>query len=330
MKAFSLGALFLYRMLRQTPDTGYSTTVMPSAALPDHSALQKMQPVATSRGDIVLLHGMSSQGSQDPRILKLARVIASLGFTVWLPHFDEIANHEIRRDVFSRLNAMLLHLKSCIAGPLAIMAPSYSATIALTLAGQPQTYVPIDALCCIGVFVHFNRFLASFHDGDNADLYGRAISLKNLLITQRRLSATLHHTFEQIFQNLHDHQDKLVDIHFDHLDLKEQAALKPLLQADQWHTIREALWQKGLLFEQPVERMPNTATKLAFIHGINDTLASAHDIKPFVAHLSTTQCRVSITGLMDHSAFLYKIHQLPTLLSLVNTFGFFFNHAIAH
>lgn len=330
MKTFQLGAVFLYRMLNQKPYAQYLAEEVTHLALPDYTALQKITPLTPPIGDIVLLHGMNTLGSRDPRIIKLARVIASLGFTVWLPHFNEIANHEIHRDITSRLNTMLLCLKTYIAGPLAIMAPSYLGSIALHLAGNPREYVTIDTLCCIGIFANFDRFMLKVCIGEHTDPYGRAITLKNLLLTQNRLSPGIHQSLEQIFQNLHDRQNHLTNINIGHLSLDEQEALRPLLQTDQWQPILEPLKQFGLLLENSPEHLSNTSTKLAFIHGAKDTLAPSHEIKPLVAYLPADQWRMSITGLMDHSAFLYKIHQLPTLFSLVNTFGFFFNQAMVH
>lgn len=329
MKAFYIGSLFLYRMLSGAPLQQFVMRDVVDDSLPAETTLRVLMPAKVPLGDVVLLHGMSSKGSHDLRIEKLARVIASLGFKVWLPQLQEISNHEIRRDVQQRLDLLLKGLKQHIAGPFAVMAPSYLGSIALTLAAQPEHYTSIDVLCCIGVFVHFNRFMQQVINGQNIDPYGRAIFLKNLLIQEGRLSAESHQMLERIFQNLHDRRDPMVGIDLATLNATDQTALAPFTQPDQWYTIRPQLQQLGSLLQAPVERMPATPTKLVFVHGRADTLAVPAEIMPFVCHLPKEQWRVAITGLMDHGNYMYKLHQLPELPHLINTFGFFFHHALS-
>lgn len=327
MRKYYIGWLFLRRMLSQTHNAACTSHDVTDFPLPEDTALRMVSPNRQSRGDIVLLHGMSLKGYNDPRIMKLARVMASLGFKVWLPQLTEITNHEIRLDAQPRVEAVLQALKPYIAGPLAVMAPSYLGTVALTLAAEPQRYTKMDALCCIGVFGNFNRAVEQVILGQNDSPYGRAVFLKNLLRAENRFSDAIHHTVEQMFANIQEQRDYMAGIDLQPLDPKDREALRPLTEPDQWHTISLPLRQQLSPQLTLPESMKHLPTKFAFIHGEKDTLATVEELRPILPSFAKQNRRVAITSTMEHGHYFYKLYQLPALIRLANTFGFFFRHA---
>ena len=328
MKQFYLGSLFLWRMLSRSQPQRSCLKDVTLDAFPENTTLRVLSPLKKSIGDIVLLHGMSIKGYNDLRIMKLAEAIASLGFTVWLPQLDEITNHEIRHDVKERVNHLLIILKKHIAGPLAIMAPSYLGTIALTLAAEPRQYIKIHSLCCIGIFCDFNNFMNQVIQGQNVDPYGKAVFLKNLLLQEKRFTPGIHKILEAIFLNLQNQRDFLTDVDLNQLTSTEQAAIAPFTQTGLWHTIAPQLQAQTPPLLAVPKKMPDMQTKLAFIHGEKDTLASAAEIMPLISHLPPQQWQVSINALMEHGHHKYKVYQLLALGRLIKTFGFFFKHAV--
>lgn len=328
MRKYYLGWIFLRRMLSQKNPLACTSQEVSDYPLPEETALRIVSPIGKSTGDIILLHGLSLKGHHDPRILKLAGVMASLGFKVWLPQLKEVTNHEIRLDVQERVDAVLQALKPHIAGPLAVMAPSYLGTVLLTLAATPQQYTKIDALCCIGVFGDFNRFCEQVALCQNEAFYGRAVFLKNLLRAKNRFSEAIHKVLEQMFANAQAQLDYMTGVDLQQLDPKDRDALNPLVEPGQWHTLEVQLLQMPAPALTLPACMKHLSTKFAFIHGEKDPLATVAELKSILPSFAKQSRRIAITSTMEHSHYLCKLYQLPALIRLANTFSFFFQHAM--
>lgn len=139
----------------------------------------------TSCGTIFLINGFSVYGHEDPRIMHLAKAMCHMGFHVIIPSLHDINNLRINPEVIDEMADCIQHIalddNLCKKGKLTIVAPSYSAGLALRACSDNRCADKLSSILLIGTYFTIEDCLNFLMRDEAADDYGRNILLRNFL-----------------------------------------------------------------------------------------------------------------------------------------------------
>ena len=116
------------------------------------SILYEPRPPARPRGTIVLVHGVTAQGSDDPLLAHLARCVTSLGYRCVTPSLAEIASfHHSATDIDTLVDA-IVHASELTGGRVSVMSFSYGAAYALRAAADSRCRGRLHHVLCFGAY----------------------------------------------------------------------------------------------------------------------------------------------------------------------------------
>ena len=141
------------------------------------------EPTDPIRGVLVLVHGMTDRGAEDPRIVRLADALAHAGYRIVVPTFHDIRDARIRGssvdEVAEAIEAVARHGGLGARRPVGVIGPSFSGAIALRAVSRVSALV--STVLAIGAF-HDPRAVVDFlFLEDEIDRYGRYVVLSNYL-----------------------------------------------------------------------------------------------------------------------------------------------------
>jgi pimeloyl-ACP methyl ester carboxylesterase len=170
---------FLLEMTRDAPPHAPVWNVR----LGDGAPAAVYEPTDPVCGVLLLAHGMTDRGADDPRIVRLARALAHAGYRVVLPTFDEIRDARIRGssvgDVAEAIEVVARHGGLGARRPIGVIGPSFSGAIALRAVSRVSALV--STVLAIGAFHDPRAVIEHLMLEDEVDPYGRYVVLSNYL-----------------------------------------------------------------------------------------------------------------------------------------------------
>ncbi len=324
---------FLFCKALQAKKENRSTSLIHLPVIDSDILLTRYEPIKNRKNHpVILLHGLTRLGRDDPRIVELKDALVSIGYSVYLPNFPEIANHEMNNRIFDRLRTTF---KTIIeiheqGNPVSIFAASYLGSAALQVCIDESLKTSIKSICTIGSCYEFPDLLKEGMNCPIPDPYFVALLVKNILIQKNEYSAPLAKAFDLIFENLN--QDKPLntsELPFTGLNSYEiklarngtnREFLKKLFEKDSGNT-----------FEPPCFNLKNTLpqikAKVTLIHGEKDPIIFSHHAKRIAELLPKKQSHMLITPLLSHGDHSLRISRLLEVFRCLKAFYFFFKYA---
>ena len=137
------------------------------------------------RGTVLVIHGMSPMGNDDPRLTAVCSAFARCGYIAVSPLFPDIAAFTISGQSVSRIAQTLCAVASdtslCPSGALSLFAPSFSAALAIIASSGEDTAGLVRAICSVGAFSSVRRVIHDLLTREDFDEYGRLIILQNFI-----------------------------------------------------------------------------------------------------------------------------------------------------
>jgi pimeloyl-ACP methyl ester carboxylesterase len=147
-------------------------------------------PPAPEAQPIVLLHGMSLLGVDDPRQVRAVNALAAAGFRIICPELPEIRDIQIKAKSIATFIAFvseILRRSDCTrTGRLALFAPSFSGAIVLRAAAAPGLRDHIAAVCALGTMAGIRASMNHILLGQGIDSYARFIVLANYVKCKKK------------------------------------------------------------------------------------------------------------------------------------------------
>lgn len=139
----------------------------------------------TTRGTILIIHGMTPQGYEDIRIIKPSNILAHCGYTVVVPFFKNIADLNIRQDDILTIIGLIKYIIQdktiCPSQKLGMISGSFSSGYSIIAASDPDISGHISTILTNGAYCNVDttiRFLFSYPE---VDKYGLMVILKNFI-----------------------------------------------------------------------------------------------------------------------------------------------------
>jgi fermentation-respiration switch protein FrsA (DUF1100 family) len=119
-----------------------------------------------TRPGLILVHGLSGAGKDDPRLREAARLLARAGWTVAVPTVEGLARLRLRPEDADAVTAAGRALRAEGVRPIAILAVSVGAGPALAAAADPALAGDISAVLTLGGYASARALLRYTLTGD--------------------------------------------------------------------------------------------------------------------------------------------------------------------
>lgn len=144
-----------------------------------HDVSEELTEVPTNRGSVrarmyspvgktnapglVLVHGVHRLAIDEPRLVKFARALASVGMVVLTPEVKEIADYRIDSQSIATLGAAAHTLREKLHGePVGLMGMSFAGGLGLLAASDPAYADDVGFVLAIGAHHDIHRVLGFF------------------------------------------------------------------------------------------------------------------------------------------------------------------------
>lgn len=299
------------------------------------------EPLITYRGTLVVVHGMSPKGKDDPRIVALCSALSQVGFRVLAPEISSIKALRIEASQVNELADIFQNIAEDAAltpsGKLGVLAPSFSGALSLAAASRPAVSGRIEAICAIGAFTQVDTVMSYLLLSQNADPYGRFIALKKIIpliypddsLIQGALDAAIEDNLNA--RNIDDLNNAL-NTYLKKIPGQDREDILRLFQDAHY---RESLFSrsKGILSDElaAIDVMQNIAglkAKVFLLHGRDDTVIPCEQSERLYRQLKQLQKNVElvVTPFIDHGDTAFHLRQLRDVAKIIQGFSSYFRN----
>ncbi len=286
-------------------------------------------------GTLFMLHGMNHLGNQDPRIIKLGKSFASIGFKVCIPRFSSICNHEFNasqqtQDIRQTLLWLINQKSLCPEGKLAVFAPSFSSGLLIKAIATDSFKNRITAILLLGPYFDLEALIQQFVFDEKMDHYARLIIFKNLFkqqypdnkITLDVLQKAIDYAYLcQPFPGSIRNDPALPDEYHSFIAavIKNKALPKTFLTHFQSHLTK---FKSDFSY---IDLLKNIDTSWFLLHSACDNIFNPLEsvrLNQTFDHLSQPSTLV-ITKILNHADLSYGLSTIPEAVKLIKFFQSF-------
>lgn len=294
------------------------------------------------RGTILVIHGMSPMGNDDPRLTAVCSAFARCGYIAVSPLFPDIAAFTISAESVSRiaktLCAVAANASLCPSGALSLFAPSFSAALSIIASSGEDTAGLVRAICSVGAFSSVRRVIHDLLTREDFDEYGRLIILQNFICHapgfDMRASEVLR---EAALDNGLGREAPRHPVLLAGLEGPLRHRTSRLLhdadyRLSQWQAIESRSGEVRALMERlsVVDRIEGLKAGVALIHGSRDNVIPPGESIALQRRLGElgVASKLCITPLISHGDARGGLSPVRAW-DLLSAFAFFFRHSAA-
>ena len=302
------------------------------------------EPSSQYTGTVVVIHGMSPKGKQDPRVSALCFALSKVGYRVIAPDIDSIKQLIICPSQIDAIANIFYYIANNTSltpsGKIGVLAPSFSGALCLAAASSPDIKDRVKAVCAIGAFTEVESVMSYLLKNGAADPYGRFIVLKKIV----PLVCSEHGLFQGALDAAI--QDNLNEIGFDEFTNAYNCYLSSLTESERqkirrlFHdaVYREELFasSKLVLSEELkaldiVHRIDGLSAKVFLLHGFADSVIPCQQSERLYQELKglNKKAELVITPFLSHGDTQIRLSQLPDMARIVQGFASYFR-SISH
>ncbi|MFB5651060.1 alpha/beta hydrolase [Leptospira wolffii] len=297
-------------------------------------------PNGTSSGTILAVNGLAYLGNRDPRFAAVCKAASAVGFTVISPLLKEVTEFKIRHETIGRIKEMIRSVSSdrkyCPEGKLAYLAPSFSGSMGLVAAADPEIGKRISSILTIGAYCDVETTLDYVMTSEEGDEYGRIILLYNFIklylkeenseLEDALKACVLDGSFSRETLEL---PKVLERIHPKNRELFERLREDKPFRTEVWKQIvQNAGKESSFLTQLQVkDKLSLLSSPVSIVHGIGDNVVPSQEAVAMRDGLPRKSSKLVLTPLISHGDVGISIAQVPAIVDLINGFAFFFKHA---
>lgn len=296
------------------------------------------------KGTILMVHGMNCLGANDPRVIKLCKVLASVGFLCVTPTIETIAQHLIltsqAEDVREVIRHMIADEAICPDGKLGIFTVSFSGAISILAAADPAIRDHITALLTIGIYHDGVQTINDMLAPSCTDHFARLVALKNLFRLAKSVDPLIDEALECAIQDEFSYVDNgHVAAYVQTLNTADRQRVQQMLaeiESGRYQAPAKVLKQfdpeafrHGFDF---VHCLPDLPFKVYALHSRDDRIMYAVHTRKLKAWLKQQGLphRIAITTILDHANIQSGPRQLIDVISGSHFMGSYFEDLQTH
>lgn len=297
------------------------------------------QPQTSYRGTLVVVHGMSPKGKDDPRIIALCSALSQVGFRVLAPEIASIKALKIDAAQINELAEVFRSIaEDCTltpTGKLGVLAPSFSGALSLAAASRPEVNDAIEVICAIGAFTQVDTVMSYLLQAQDADPYGRFIALKKIIpliypddyLIQGALDAAID---DNLNERDMDDLNNALNTYLQNIPQPDRQDIVRLFQDAQY---RESLFarSKGILSDElaaidVMQNIEGLKARVFLLHGRDDNVIPCEQSERLYQQLKRLQKHVKlvVTPFIDHGDTAFHLRQLRDVAKIVQGFSSYF------
>ncbi len=287
---------------------------------------------------IILTHGMSILGIDDPRVLEVANNLCRAGYEIYLPEFEEVkALKVISQTSENMLDVFLIISKFAQkeGKKLGIFSISFTGGMGLIALSRKEMQGKVNSILALGGFSHFGRLIESVFKNFEYDNYPSLLFLFNFVDFVFEKSEKLKNIFlETALDNAlyRTGSNCMASKVFVELNEKEKEFYLNFMNKPNFRDeIKLVITQKleNLIeINSPINYVENLVAPVSLIHGRNDKVIPESESINIANILKRKKMHynLEITGLLSHGDKVSIWKKLKDVPGLVRAFGYFFNY----
>lgn len=287
---------------------------------------------------IVVTHGMSNLGIDDPRVLELANNLCRAGYEVYLPEFEEVRALQIVPETSENMLDVFLQISEYTKREdrkLGIFSISFTGGIGLIALSKKEMQGRVDCILALGAFGHFGKLLESVIENFEYDNYPAFLFLFNFVDFVFEKSEKLKNIFfEAALDNAlyRTGVNSMAPKIFFELNESEKEFYNNFLNKPNFRQeVKEQIAKKlGTLIEKssPIYYVENLVAPISIIHGKDDRVIPEIESINIAKILKRKKMHynLEITGLLAHGDRISIWRKLRDVPGLMRAFGYFFNY----
>ncbi len=289
-----------------------------------------------ARGTIIILHGMSPMGPDDPRMLTLCNSVRKSGYRVLCPDISEIRALKIAVEQIDIVRDFILAINREMVEPgerTAVMAPSFSAGLGLAAIADEGLAPQISSMCSLGTFANIDNVVEFFFTSDSADHYGRLIVFKNFIGHVVGKNPQLERAFTiAIEDNWHDRKEPHLQRYMKKMSPESKRIYKKLMTDNNYRlkALKKILEKTRKRFKRYniTDYTRQIETPVLLVHGADDHVIPPSESRQLHHELRNRgkSSRLLVTPFLSHGDTSLSLKQFLEIWRLVSSFAFFFRN----
>ena len=285
-------------------------------------------PQGRPRGRLLLVHGLTLRGADDPRLIALASAMAGIGLEVDLPHFPILAEPRMAVESVDELAAAIEAVSIEAGGPIGAFGVSFAGGLALVAAARPEVGARLSGLLVLGSYSELGRAIRFLVCDPEADPYGFHVALANFVEAGIGPHPAVRAALQELVADdgLHREEPRFPAARAA-LSEEDRAALDGVLTDP---VVRRAAAERILVeLADEVRRLDareavrQVSAPVVLVHGSTDRVVHPDDSADLhAARLAAgLPSRLEITPLVGHSDTAFSLRTVPQALRLVHAFA---------
>lgn len=255
-------------------------------------------------GTVLIVHGMTLRGIDDPRMDNLGRAFASLGFAVYAPLFPEVAALKITENTSARIAEAGRWISRQERERIAIFSASFSAGLSLVASCRDLAH-QLTAVCTVGTLGSADTTLEFLMGQEGIDDYGTLIVLWNFIrmperVREALLVAAADNGLERAEPELPGFLEKMTQ---EERDLFHRFRNDRAFRLNEWHGFAATQRYRDLHAQiSPLPHVKPVPFRTVLIHGKEDNVIPASESENLSAAFEKSGSDVHIltTPLISH------------------------------
>lgn len=301
--------------------------------------LHPKSKINTKLPGVLLLHGMNKQGIDDSRILHLANIITSMGYTTILPEIPEVTELQINEStldsVYNAICSVVERNDLFLDKRLGFFSVSFCGGIGLITLSKPKLKDKISAIVTIGAYSHFGSTIPFVMDNYEEDNYGTCIFFHNYIDFFDKSAKNLKiYFYEAAMDNglKRTGESAIAPKVFLTLNEKELELYRRIHEDKEF---RKNLFEEFRLNSKslidhlsPINYLEKIRSSISLVHGKGDLVIPEIESQELAKELDKLKkpYKLEITRLLSHGDTLPIWKQIPGIPGLASAFGYFFTN----
>lgn len=296
-------------------------------------------PGEGAHGCLVFIHGMSVFGHRDARVVALGRALATAGFRAVMPLIPDIQDQRIAERQMDEIGEAIGFV--CDDPALSegrrpgVMAPSFSAGLALVACSRTALRDRIAAVCTVGSYAHADSVVEMALYSQDADEYARLILLWNFFDLILKKNPRVKQALKiAAVDNGARRTGAAAELPaaLDKLSAKDRALFDRMRADPQFRRelggriSRTRQIQKLAYQISPLDHAAGMRAPVILVHGKNDDVIAPTESEQLFAgyRAAGVDVRLCLTPFISHGDASLSFKQIPEALQLAGAFAYFF------
>ncbi|HMW59501.1 MAG TPA: hypothetical protein PKE49_08390 [Leptospiraceae bacterium] len=289
----------------------------------------RYSPASRLRGTILMVHGMTLRGIDDPRLENLGRSFASMGFEMVAPLFPEVRDLRITAETVSKIEDAVTWLSEDVQGSVALFSASFSGGLSIVAACRAIKN-KLSAVCTVGTLGDVDSTLDFLLGQQGIDDYGTLVVLWNFLPVPEDVRTALYIAAADngLIREPPELGRFVAGMKSTERELFERLRQDPAFRMERWKEFSSTSQFRELRQNvSPLLHVGKMPFRLVLVHGEADNVIPKEESEKLdrAFREAGTETQLCVTPLISHGDGSIGLSAAPQAWKLASAMGSFFS-----